>query len=178
MNIQDYLNTSVLRQLLYCIRQKTNIYMNIYIYIYINGDQIYEQTCTLWMEWRWAGQNRTCIDFQEKYFSMNGYVSCVTGCFIQRERGRSYQGQTRRHHTEDTDTLTRMGIGNTKQDGLSLLRMLDIFKHQEWNIRIFILEWTRHGIMHSLSVWAEWLKRKYIVGSMDTHCEGLLTANV
>jgi len=52
MNIQDYLNTSVLRQLLYCIRQKTNIYMNIYIYIYINGDQIYEQTCTLWMEWR------------------------------------------------------------------------------------------------------------------------------
>ena len=29
-----------------------HIYEYIYIYIYINGDQIYEQTCTLWMEWR------------------------------------------------------------------------------------------------------------------------------
>ena len=55
-------------------------------------------------------------------------------------------------HRENTDTLTRIGIEDTKQDGLSLLRMLDIFKHQEWNIRIFILEWTIYGLMVSLSL--------------------------
>ena len=85
-------------------KTKINIYMNIYIHIYIYGDQIYEQTCTLRMEEHWAGQNRTCVDFHEKYLTMNGYVSCVTSCFIQGERGRSYQGQTRRHHTEKIQT--------------------------------------------------------------------------
>jgi len=56
MNIQDYLNTSVLRQLLYCIRQKTNIYMNIYIYIYMETKYMNRHALC---GWNGAEQDRT-----------------------------------------------------------------------------------------------------------------------
>ncbi len=129
----------------------TNIYMDIYIYIY--WDHVYGQTCTLWMEEHWAGQDRTCIDFQEKYFSMNGFMSCITDCFIQRERGRSYKGQNEATSHRKTHThLQRWEQETSNQNGLSLLRTLDIFKHQEWNIRILIPKWTIYGLMVSLTV--------------------------